>query len=69
MACFERGLSDIAEVLEANADKPERFALLGVRHRLFPAGLCRMGVGDESVSRKQGETIDVCVELWNRKKY
>ena len=53
MACFERGLSDIAEVLEANADKPERFALLGVRHRLFPASFCGMGVGHESVRRKK----------------
>jgi hypothetical protein len=45
-------MSDKVEILEANADKPDLLSQK-VRHRLFPAGLCGMGVGHESVRRKE----------------
>ena len=45
-----------------NVGKPDLLSQK-VRHRLFPAGLCGMGVGHESVRSKEGETTDVCLEL------
>ena len=52
--CFQRvcAVWDIVELLEANADYPWITLPIEPVHRLFPADLCGMDVGHESVRRK-----------------